>query len=159
MTSGWNRNAVGCDKRLRAELRELLANPPPLCSANLRSDNLHLWTATIEGPPQSVYEGGKFVLDLWFSSDYPFKPPLVTFVTKIYHCNIGSGGTICMDLLGEGWSPAMKVSSLLISICSLLTDANPNSPLNFTAASLYRKNRALHDANARKYTEKYAKGN
>ncbi|KAG8188947.1 hypothetical protein JTE90_016614 [Oedothorax gibbosus] len=152
-----NKNRGQCEKRLRSELLQMQTNPPPLCSACLKNDDLYEWKAAIEGPPESPYEGGKFVLDLKFTPQYPFSPPKVKFVTKIYHCNISNRGEICVDLLDVNWTPAMTVSSLMLSICSLLTDANPNSPLNHTAAQLYTMNRTLHDVNAKIYTEKYAK--
>lgn len=100
-------------------------NVPLFFSAGPKGDNIYEWVSTILGPPGSVYEGGVFFLDLHFSPEYPFKPPKVTFRTRIYHCNINSQGVICLDILKDNWSPALTVSKVLLSVCSLLTDCNP----------------------------------
>lgn len=112
-------------KRIQKELAEITLDPPPNCSAGPKGENFYEWVSTILGPPGSVYEGGVFFLDIHFSPEYPFKPPKVTFRTRIYHCNINSQGVICLDILKDNWSPALTISKVLLSICSLLTDCNP----------------------------------
>ena len=58
----------------------------------------------------SPYSGGVFFLAIHFPTDYPFKPPKVNFTTRIYHPNINSNGSICLDILRDQWSPALTIS-------------------------------------------------
>uniref|UniRef100_A0A8C5PQS1 Ubiquitin conjugating enzyme E2 E2 n=1 Tax=Leptobrachium leishanense TaxID=445787 RepID=A0A8C5PQS1_9ANUR len=127
-------------KRIQKELAEITLDPPPNCSAGPKGDNIYEWRSTILGPPGSVYEGGVFFLDITFSPDYPFKPPKVTFRTRIYHCNINSQGVICLDILKDNWSPALTISKVLLSICSLLTDCNPDSECDTLQSTRFPKN-------------------
>lgn len=60
--------------------------------------------------PDSPYQGGVFFLTIHFPTDYPFKPPKVAFTTRIYHPNINSNGSICLDILRSQWSPALTIS-------------------------------------------------
>lgn len=143
-------------KRIQRELVELNNETHINCLAGPKDDNYYEWTASIIGPEGSPYSDGVFSLDINFPADYPFKPPKINFVTPIYHCNINKNGNICLDILREQWSPALTISKLLLSISSLLTDANPDDPLVPEIASLYKENRILHDAKARDYTLQYA---
>src|ERR1700744_4433302 len=112
--------------------------------------------ATIMGPAKTPYENGVFNLEIQFPPDYPFKPPKIRFTTKVYHCNINSSGGICLDILKDNWSPALTISKVLLSICSLFSDPNPDDPLVPEIAKLYKTNRKQHDANALEWTRKYA---
>lgn len=63
--------------------------------------------------------------------------PKVYFNTTIYHPNIGTIyididklGRICLDILKKNWSPALQIKSVLLSIQSLLSEPNPDDPLN-----------------------------
>mmetsp|Transcript_18733 Transcript_18733/g.22476 ORF Transcript_18733/g.22476 Transcript_18733/m.22476 type:complete len:148 (+) Transcript_18733:154-597(+) len=143
-------------KRINKELTDLGKDPPANCSAGPIGDDMFHWQATIMGPDESPYSGGVFFLDIHFPADYPFKPPKVHFTTRIYHCNINSNGGICLDILKDQWSPALTISKVLLSICSLLTDANPDDPLVPDIAQLLKTNKKQHDAQARSWTSKYA---
>ncbi|KAK1806371.1 hypothetical protein P4O66_004889 [Electrophorus voltai] len=147
----WSRTRL-----IQKELAEITLDPPPNCSAGPKGDNIYEWRSTILGPPGSVYEGGVFFLDIAFTPDYPFKPPKVTFRTRIYHCNINSQGVICLDILKDNWSPALTISKVLLSICSLLTDCNPADPLVGSIATQYLTNRTEHDRIAKQWTKRYA---
>ena len=106
----------------------------------------------------SPYNGGVFFLDIHYPNDYPFKPPKVTFRTRIYHCNINSSGQICLDILKDQWSPALTISKVLLSICSLLTDANPHDPLVGSIAQQLLNDKEAHDKTAAEWTRRYAQG-
>lgn len=48
------------------------------------------------------------------------------------------------ELASERWSPAQRVESVLISILSLLDDAEPSSPANVDAAIAFRNKPELY---------------
>uniref|UniRef100_A0A3B4AMX6 UBC core domain-containing protein n=1 Tax=Periophthalmus magnuspinnatus TaxID=409849 RepID=A0A3B4AMX6_9GOBI len=68
------------------------------------------------------YQNGVFFLTIHFPTDYPFKPPKVAFTTRIYHPNINSNGSICLDILRSQWSPALTISKGKIQTLSSLTE-------------------------------------
>ncbi|PWZ28917.1 Ubiquitin-conjugating enzyme E2 28 [Zea mays] len=164
-------------RRIIKELKDLQRDPPTSCSAvqlsSVRekdsvlrfaaragpvSDDMFHWQATIMGPSDSPYSGGVFLVAIHFPPDYPFKPPKVAFKTKVFHPNINSNGSICLDILKEQWSPALTVSKVLLSVCSLLTDPNPDDPLVPEIAHMCKTDRLRYESTARGWTHKYAMG-
>ena len=145
-------------KRIQKELIDMQREPPANVSAGPENEsNLLNWRASILGPEGSAYAGGLFFLKIQFTAQYPFSPPRVQFVTKVYHPNINENGGICLDILKESaWSPALTISKVLLSICSLLTDPNPDDPLVPDVARLFKTDRKKFEENARDWTRRFA---
>ncbi|OMJ22941.1 Protein PEROXIN-4 [Smittium culicis] len=104
-----------------------------------REDDLTTWTALVLGPKGSPYSGGAFQLDIKIPTDYPISPPKIKFATKVCHPNVNiETGEICLDILKDEWSPVWTIKTVCSAIVMLLTDPEPNSPLNIDAANLMR---------------------
>lgn len=143
-------------RRIQRELQDLRKDPPSNCSAGPAGEDLFKWEGVIMGPSDSPYQGGIFNLSIQFPTDYPFKPPHVQFLTKIYHPNINPAGLICLDILKNQWSPALTISKVLLSITSLLTDPNPDDPFVPEIATIYKTDRSRYEMEARAFTQRYA---
>ncbi|GAB2300359.1 hypothetical protein Dimus_034400 [Dionaea muscipula] len=151
--------------RMQKEIKLLLADPPlgaafPLLSSK-PADSLSIIDAELPGPEGTVYAGGIFQIKVQIPDRYPLQPPIVTFVTPIYHPNIDNGGRICLDILNlppkGAWQPSLNLSTVLISIGLLLVEPNPDDGLMCEASKEYKYNRQVFDHKARSMTEKYAK--
>ncbi|CAF1040801.1 unnamed protein product [Rotaria sp. Silwood1] len=146
--------AITAQRRLMRDLRDLTQHPVEgITAAPVHPDNIFYWNAILDGPEDSLFEDGSFVLSLKFPQDYPNHPPEVKFVTKVFHPNIYMDGSICLDILQHRWSASLDVSTLLISIRSLLTDPNPASPANSEAAMLYQNHRRDYERRVREYID------
>jgi len=62
------------------------------------SDDLTHLKATFPGPPDTPYAGGKYVVDIKIPAEYPFRPPVMKFDTRLWHPNVSSQ-TVCQPSL------------------------------------------------------------
>jgi ubiquitin-conjugating enzyme E2 D/E len=146
----------------RKEYSECTSSPPPGIKVTLPNDSdLHKWHVIIDGPENTVYAGGKFGIVLSLPLDYPFRPPVLTFATRIYHPNVTNDdqGNICLGLLkNENWKPSTKIFGILEAVRGLLVEPQPDDPLEARIADEYRSDRKEFEKNARAYVQRYAKG-
>ena len=53
-------------------------------------DDLTHLKGSFKGPPGTPYEGGTYTIDVKIPHDYPFRPPVMKFDTKVWHPNVSS---------------------------------------------------------------------
>jgi ubiquitin-conjugating enzyme E2 D/E len=80
------------------------------------------WEGYIHNLNDSRHDGKTYRLVIEFPCRYPFIAPRVRFIDRVNSEFVFYDGEVCMDILKENWSPALTVSVLMESICSLLTD-------------------------------------
>ncbi|CAH1766582.1 5987_t:CDS:2 [Entrophospora sp. SA101] len=153
-------NAV--TRRLLKELKDYQKEDHPdlINLSPTQDDNLLIWQAVLRGENETPYQGGSWTLRIEIPKSYPIQPPNVKFMTKICHPNINfKTGEICLDILKNAWSPAWTLQSACMAIRLLLSNPEPNSPLNCDAANLLRCGDLLgYESLVRMYTELYASG-
>jgi len=114
-------------------------------------------TGYFKGPPGTPYENGVFKVDINIPNEYPFKPPAMKFLTKVYHPNISSvTGAICLDILKDAWTPILTLKSSLQSLQSLLQSPEPNDPQDAEVAKHYITDKAGYEETAAYWTKVYA---
>ena len=104
-------------RRLHIEYNDFINNPHEQFSAvPVDPKDPFEWIAMIIGPKNTPYEGGKFYLNIKIPIDYPFKPPIVRFRTKIHHPIVLESGEICLDILNSCWVPNIDIKKILEAI-------------------------------------------
>jgi len=126
-------------------------------SLELVDDNLEHLRGTIAGPEGTPYEGGIFELNIQIPQQYPFQPPKVDFITKLWHPNVSSvTGAICLDILRDQWAAALTLRTVLLSITALLAAPEPDDPQDAVVARQYKSDNALFLRVAKFWSCKYA---
>lgn len=135
---------------------------------SLVNENIYDWSvALIVLNPDSAYYGGYFKARMAFPHNYPYQPPDFRFERPLYHPNVYPDGRLCISILhqpgedvmsgesaGERWSPVQRVESVLISVLSLLDDAEVSSPANVDAGVLLRNDPAAYQDRVRQDRDK-----
>eukprot|EP00483_Globobulimina_turgida_P012064 UN12086 len=106
------------------------------------STNLLCWKCGIPGKPGSSWEGGVYRLHMYFTDDYPNKPPKCQFESPLFHPNIYPSGTVCLSILNEekGWKPCITIKTVLQGVQKLLDEPNNEDPAQKKPYELFRKN-------------------
>ncbi|QIW95122.1 hypothetical protein AMS68_000640 [Peltaster fructicola] len=149
------------NKRLLKELADVNSNPPPGCTIKLpKEEDIFLWEVTMDGPSDSAYAGGKFILHITIPKEYPFKPPVLGFRTKVYHPNVTNDdrGAMCLGMLRpEEWKPPNKISDVLKLVRTVLGQPQPDDAVEAAIAEQYKNDPKGFEKTAREWVSKYAK--
>jgi ubiquitin-protein ligase len=125
------------------ELKNLIENEPidehRFIEINMINNNINELNIFFMGPKITPYEEMLNHIVVKIPKEYPNRPPTLQFMNKIFHPNISPEGRICLDILSSNWKPVYTLRTVLMSIMLLLSDPNPDSPLNGEAANLYKK--------------------
>nr|AGN29610.1 ubiquitin-conjugating enzyme E2- 22kDa-like protein [Acartia pacifica] len=147
-------------QRIQREFREVVKSKEIAESGvhlELIKDDLTELAGTIAGPPDTPYQGGKYKLEIKIPDTYPFNPPKVRFITKIWHPNISSvTGAICLDILKDQWAAAMTLRTVLLSIQALLAAPEPSDPQDAVVARQYQENQQIFRETAQHWASVYA---
>ncbi|KMU84751.1 ubiquitin-conjugating enzyme, variant [Coccidioides immitis H538.4] len=120
-------------------------------------DDLTHLKGTFQGPPGTPYEGGTYRVDIRIPNEYPFRPPVMRFDTKLWHPNVSSQtGAICLDTLGTAWSPVLTIKSALLSLQSLLSTPEPKDPQDAEVANMLLRNPKEFERVAREWAVMHA---
>ena len=89
------------------------------------------------------------------------------FLCPMFHPNIGEDGTVCISILhkpgkdeygyekeSERWLPVHTVESIVISVISMLSDPNPESPLNVKANRVFINDKEKYKSTVRRCVRK-----
>jgi ubiquitin-conjugating enzyme E2 D/E len=146
------------NNRIVSDLKNLVNHdiPETIKDIEINDDMYAEHTVLLKGPKDTPFENGIFKILINMPADYPFKPPKMIFKTKVYHPNIASDGTICIDILKDQWSSALRLNSVILSISDLLANPNPNDPLVPDIAKQYSNNNEQYNKNVKEYVKKYA---
>jgi ubiquitin-conjugating enzyme E2 G1 len=139
-------------KRLQMELKQQQLEPNYYYSINPDEKNFLKWNILLLGPAETIFDGAIIKCYLEFPKEYPNKPPKFRFTDNLFHPNIYPDGNVCISILHEGediygyehiserWNPSHSVNTILMSILSMLSAPNFESPANVDASKLWKEN-------------------
>lgn len=139
-------------RRIIGEYQGFQIDSPKGCKVRFVESLLH-WEAIMIGPQTSPYAGGVFLLNIRFCYDHPFQAPKVTFRTPVYHPNIDQQGRLCLE---TSWNPVTTILHVLLVIYARFNDPDPDDPLDFEIAHIYKTQRIEYEKRARAWTKNLA---
>ncbi|XP_072494763.1 ubiquitin/ISG15-conjugating enzyme E2 L6 isoform X2 [Notamacropus eugenii] len=101
---------------------------------------------------QEPYNLRAFKFRITFPPNYPFSPPQLKFITKIYHPNVAKNGEVCLSILDKNWTARTKIYQVLEALISLVNTPNQDLPVQAELADMYVQNPEQFMKNAKEFT-------
>ncbi|KAL5258024.1 hypothetical protein ACHWQZ_G012840 [Mnemiopsis leidyi] len=150
---------MAATRRLNKELQDIKKQGLEfIADIAAKEDNILQWKLIIR-PLMPPFNNGAFKIELSFPTEYPFKPPILTFQTPIYHPNVDEKGQVCLPIINAAnWKPATKTEQVLQALVALIHEPEPEHPLRSELAKEYLEERSKFMKNATEHTTKHASG-
>lgn len=143
--------------RVQKEIRDIERDKASGVTIELLGNSVQKLIGRLQGPRDTPFDGGIFYVNIELDDQYPFVPPKMRFITKVWHPNISSAnGAICLDILKDQWSPALTLKTALLSLQALLSSPQPDDPQDAVVARQYMGSLAEYESTARQWTQMYA---
>jgi ubiquitin-protein ligase len=147
-----------CGKRVMKEINDMAMDCPDWFRVSFPTQNALDWEVAMHGPTRTPYEGGIFRISIKLPRGYPFKPPKVSFLTKVYHPNLSTDhGGIHLDILKDEWSPALTIHKVITACSNFLAEPDADNPRELGIRNQFKDDYNKFCKTAREWTEKYAK--
>tara|TARA_A100001015_G_scaffold309707_1_gene409656 strand:+ start:2829 stop:3557 length:729 start_codon:yes stop_codon:yes gene_type:complete len=122
-------------KRLAKDVKDIYENPLEQHGIYYihSDDDILSGQALIIGPKNTPYCYGNYLFTIKFPSNYPSKPPSVTYHTNDgvtrFNPNLYRSGKVCISILntwkGPQWTSCQTISSILLSLCASVLNDTP----------------------------------
>lgn len=124
-------------------------------------DRLNELTVKFHGPIDTPYENGVWRVLVRLPNNYPFTPPRIAFLNKIYHPNIAErSGIVCLNVINHEWSALYDLNMIFETFLpQLLVYPNSLDPLNACAAALLLSKSSKYNSKVIQYVRSYATEN
>jgi ubiquitin-conjugating enzyme E2 L3 len=148
---------MAATRRLQKELQDIRdSSMKSFRDIQVDELNMFTWQGLIV-PDSPPYNRGAFRIEINFPPEYPFKPPKITFRTKIYHPNIDEKGQVCLPIISaENWKPATRTDQVIQALVALVNNPEPEHPLRGEIAEEYTKDKKKFFKNAEEHTKKFS---
>lgn len=111
-------------QRVQKELHKFLKDPPEFVpKIAVRDSDMSKVYFLIQGPTNSAYQGGEYVVEMDLSKEYPMHAPVIRMLTPSGRFAVGK--SICTTFTNyhpESWSPLYNFSTIIASLVSFMLD-------------------------------------
>lgn len=147
---------MAATRRLNDELSDLRrSGQKSFLNIIVDESNVLYWQGLI-CPENAPYNKGAFKIEINFPAAYPFRPPVITFKTKIYHPNIDEEGQVVLPIIAkENWKASTKTDQVIQSLLSLINDPEPDHPLRSDLAEEFTGDKQKFHKAAEEFTKKH----
>jgi len=125
------------EREILHQMRELIRKPHPSIEIFPCCANISFWRLILQGPSETPYGKGTWLVYVLFPENYPQEAPEVRFVTPIKHCNINQYGKVCHSIFSRNWTSDTSIHQLLSCVYGLLLTPETDDPLDTDLALTY----------------------